>query len=206
MLFNTLALISLLIVLMLLNTLVGICPSLLACLIRWKESVNLDASVKLGRDRDIMALCMMIPFCLTVFRFRLYDPSWTDGMLPNPRLGAIIGIFAAYVILRSILEYVFRSKKMNPKTYKTACKSSYTFFSVLTLILLLTGGILSFRGVDPEGIKSAMLWISALIYALFVIRKFQIFVSSCSFFAAFLYLCALELIPTGAVIASAVIF
>ena len=206
MLFNTLALISLLIVLMLLNTLVGICPSLLACLIRWKESVNLDASVKLGRDRDIMALCMMIPFCLTVFRFRLYDPSWTDGMLPNPRLAVIIGIFAAYVILRSILEYGFRSKKMNPKTYKTACKSSYTFFSVLTLILLLIGGVLSFIGVDPEGIQSAMLWISALIYALFVIRKFQIFVSSCSFFAAFLYLCVLELIPTGAVIASAVIF
>ena len=206
MLFNTLALISLLIVLMLLNTLVGICPSLLACLIRWKESVNLDASVKLGRDRDIMALCMMIPFCLTVFRFRLYDPSWMDGMLPNPRLAATIGIFAAYVALRSILEYGFRSKKMNPKTYKTACKSSYTFFSVLTLILMLTGGVSSFVGVDPEGIKSAMLWISALIYALFIIRKFQIFISSCSFFAGFLYLCALELIPTGAVIASAVIF
>ena len=205
MLFNILALISLLIVLILLNRLVGIFPSLLACLIRWKESVNLDSSVKLGRDRDIMALCMMIPFCLTVFRFRLYDPSWTDGMLPDPRLAAIIGVFAAYAILRSILEYGLRSKKMNPKTYKTACKASYTFFSVLTLLLLLTGGVLSFIGVNPEDIKNAMLWISALIYMLFIIRKFQISLSSCSFFSGILYLCALELVPTGAVIASAVL-
>jgi hypothetical protein len=31
-------------------------------------------------------------------------------------------------------------------------------------------------------------------------------ISSASFFAAFLYLCALEFIPTGAIIASAIVF
>ena len=206
MLFNTLALISVLIILLQLNRLVEIFPSLMACLIRWKESINLDASVKLSIDRNIMALCLVIPFCLVVSRFGLYSPSWTAGMLPDGRLAAIIGIFAAYIILRTLLEYFLRPRKMNSKTYRTACRSSYTFFSILTLVLLLMGGVLSFIDVNPEGIKTAMLWVSMLIYTLFLLRKFQIFISSCSFFTAFLYLCALELIPTGALVASAVIF
>lgn len=206
MLFNTLALISFLIILLQLNTLAGIFPSLMACLIRWKESVNLDASVKLSRDRDILTLCLIIPFCLTAFRFNLYSPSWMGNMSPTPKLAVTIGIFVAYITVRSLMEYGCRSKKLNSKTYRTACKSSYTFFSVLTLTLLLMGGIMSFMEVNSESIKNAMLWVSTLIYALFLIRKFQIFISSCSFFSAFLYLCALEMIPTGALVASAVFF
>ena len=75
MLFNILVIFAFLVVLLLLRRLVGIMPSLLACVIRWKESVNLEASVKLSRDRDDMALAMIVPFCLVAFRFRLYSPE-----------------------------------------------------------------------------------------------------------------------------------
>ena len=206
MLFNILALISFFIILLLLNTLVGVFPSLMACLVRWKESVNLDASVQLDRDRDFMALTMILPFCLTAFRFGLYLPDWMKDIGDNSRLGLTIGIFIAFILIRKYMEYIFRPKKMNSKTYRTACKSSHTFFSILTLILLITGGIMSFFDFTPEVIKNAMLWISATIYLLFLVRKFQIFISSCSFFTGFLYLCALEIIPTGALVASAIIF
>ena len=86
MLFNILALISFFIILLLLNTLIGVFPSLMACLVRWKESVNLDASVQLDRDRDFMALTMILPFCLIVFRFGLYMPDWMKGIGDNSRL------------------------------------------------------------------------------------------------------------------------
>ena len=206
MLFNILALISFFICLLLLRTFVEVFPSLMACLVRWKESVNLDASVMLSRDRDIMAIAMIMPFCLTAGRFSLYSPLWMGQFGADGRLGITIGIVTAYILLRKGLEHVFRSKKMNPKTYRTACKSSHTFFIILTLVAMAMGGTLSFLKVDPMGIRNAMLWVSAITYALFLLRKTQIFISSCSFFSGFLYLCALEILPTGALVASALIF
>jgi hypothetical protein len=109
-------------------------------------------------------------------------------------------------MLRKGLEHLLRGKKINQKTYRSACKSSHTFFIILTLLLMAMGGIMSFVNVAPMDIKNAMLWVSAAIYAVFLLRKTQIFTSSCSFFSGFLYLCALEILPTGALVASALIF
>ena len=206
MLADILALISFFIILILLESLVEIFPSLMACMVRWKESVNLDASVQLGRSRDIIALAMMLPFCLIVSRYNLYSMSWMNGININGRTGIVIGIFIFYVLLRKFMEHVSRPKKANGKTYRTACKASHTFFSILTLILLCMAGVMSFIDTSAIVIKNAMLWVSTTIYLLYIIRKYQIFVSSCSFFSGFLYLCALEFIPTGAMVASAIIF
>ena len=206
MLFKTLALISLLIALLLLKTMVGVFPSLVACLTRWKESVNLDASVQLSRNRDITSLALVIPFCLTVTRFRLYDPHFMVGLNDNGRLAVTIGILIGWMLLRTFLEHLLRPRKGNPKAYGTARKAAYTYLCILTLLLMLTGGFMAFVDAAPETIKTAMLWISATIYAVLLLRKTQILISSYSFFASFLYLCALEIIPTGALVASAIIF
>ena len=206
MLFNILVLISFFICILPLKRFVGIFPSLMACIVRWKESVNLDASVKLSRDRDIMAIAMVMPLCLTAGKFGLYSPSWIGQFGGDARLGLTIGVILAYILLRKGLEHIMRPKKMSQKTYKTACKSSHTFFIILTLALMAMGGIMSFTNVAPMEIKNAMLWVSGATYAVFLLRKTQIFTSSCSFFSGFLYLCALEILPTGVLIASAVIF
>jgi hypothetical protein len=87
----------------------------------------------------------------------------------------------------------------------TAGNAAHTFFIILTLILLATGGVMAVTGADEHVIKTAMLWISAGIYLLFILRKLEIFISSCSVFTAFLYLCALEIIPTGTLVISAII-
>ena len=160
MLFKTLALLSLLIALLLLKTMVGVFPSLIACLTRWKESVNLDASVQLSRNRDITALALVIPFCLTVTRFRLYDPHFMVGLNDNGRLAVTIGILIGWMLLRTFLEHLLRPRKGNPKAYGTARKAAYTYLCILTLLLMLTGGIMAFVDAAPETIKTAMLWIS----------------------------------------------
>ena len=206
MLFNILVLISFFICVLPMRRFVGIFPSLMACIVRWKESVNLDASVQLSRDRDIMAIAMVMPFCLTAGKFDFYSPVWIGQFGADGKLGITIGVFIGYILLRKGLEHVFRPKKMNPKTYRTACKSSHTFFIILTLTLMAMGGVMSFIDVAPMEIKNAMLWVSGATYAVFLLRKTQIFTSSCSFFSGFLYLCALEILPTGALVASALIF
>ena len=206
MLFNLLALFGFLVVLLLLRQLVNILPSLLACLIRGKESLNLEASVKLSRDRDALALAMIVPFCLTAAFHKLYYPGFLEGISENAYIGVCFAVFLCYILLRTVLTWLFRPQKMAKKTYVAAEKASFSFFTIYTLILLATAASLTLLNVPESDIRSAMLWISAAIYLLFLIRKTQIFSTSCSVFVAFLYLCALEMIPTGILIVSAIIF
>lgn len=205
MLFDILALISVFAAILLLGRMVNIFPSLMACTIRWKESVNLEASVKHSLDRDLLAVAMILPFCLVVERFGLYAPDFMTPFGPDLHLAVTIGVFLVYIFIRGAVTKAIRPHKMQSKTYRTATRASFTFFIILTIILLSMGGLMSFGGTEESIIRNAMLCVSAFIYALFLLRKMQIFVSGCSFFAAFLYLCALEFFPTGVLVASAII-
>ena len=206
MLFKLLVLFSCLIVLLLLRRLVNIMPSLMACMIRGKESLNLEASVKLSLDRDALALAMIIPFCLVAFRYRLYSPGFIEEMADVSLLGIYFGVFVVYLFLRFLMTWLFRPQKLPKKTYVAADKASRSFFIVYTLLLLAMGGIFGLADVQDAVSRDAMLWVSAFMYLLFLLRKTQIFSTSCSVFAGFLYLCALEMIPTGILVVSAIIF
>jgi hypothetical protein len=206
MLFKLLVLFSFLIVLLLLRRLVNIMPSLMACMIRGKESLNLEASVKLSLDRDALALAMIIPFCLVAFRYKLYFPGFIEEMTDDSVLGIYFGVFAVYIFLRFLMTWLFRPQKLPKKTYVAADKASRSFFIVYTLMLLAMGGVFGLADVQDSISRDAMLWVSAFMYLLFLLRKTQIFSTSCSVFAGFLYLCALEMIPTGILVVSAIIF
>ena len=206
MLFKLLVLFSFLIVLLLLRRLVNIMPSLMACMIRGKESLNLEASVKLSLDRDALALAMIIPFCLVAFRYKLYFPGFIEEMTDDSVLGIYFGVFAVYIFLRFLMTWLFRPQKLPKKTYVAADKASRSFFIVYTLLLLAMGGVFGLADVQDAVSRDAMLWVSAFMYLLFLLRKTQIFSTSCSVFAGFLYLCALEMIPTGILVVSAIIF
>jgi hypothetical protein len=205
MLFNTLALISLIIIITLLRRLVNIYPSLLACLIRWKESANLEMSVKLSRDRDILAIALIVPFCLTIYNFGIYSPSFMQGLSESAGIGIIFGIFFTYTLLRQVMYILFKSQKSRKSAYYTSNAAARTFFIILTLLLMAMGGIMSFIDIDKEVTKHAMIWVSGAIYLIFILRRAQIFASSYNFFTVFLYLCALEIIPTGVLVTSAMI-
>ena len=124
MLFDILCLVSLLVVILNLKRLVNIFPSLMACIIRWKESVNLEASVKLSRDRDFITLAMIVPFCLTTVRFDLYAPAFMSGMDENPEIWTILSIFSIYLLFRFAVSRLFHPQKIGSKTLYTAAKSS----------------------------------------------------------------------------------
>lgn len=206
MLFDTLALLSFFICMLLMKRLVNVFPSLVACLWRGKECFNLESSVKLARDRNIIALALIVPFCLVAFRYRLYEPTFIRNFAYDALMGIYFGIFFLYLLLRSVVSVLLHPKSIPQKTYSVSVKASFTFFAVLTLILLAIAGVSDVFDVKEQLAGTAMLWVSVVIYILFLIRKFQIFVSSCSVFAAFLYLCALEIIPTGILVVSAMIF
>ena len=203
--FDILAFISLLIVIMLLRRAVNIFPSLLACMIRWKENVNLEASLRLKTDRNMIAAAMVVPFCLLVEHTGLYFPSWMEGLGTSAGIFAILAVLGGYFLLRHALTFALRPRA-NASAYKTSSAASKTFFIILTFFLLATVGIFSLFDAGTEATRNAMIWISGAIYLVFIFRRVQIFASSYNFFAVFLYLCALEILPTGILIASALIF
>lgn len=201
-----LACVSLFIILLILRKIVNVYPSLIACVMRWKESINLEASVKLSRDRNAIALALVIPFCLIVEHFDLFYPSYMDGKGESMRILIVIGTFIIYGSLRLITAFFCRPKKQSDKSYVTGCKSMFTYFILITLILLCVGGVCEFISVRDSLTKEILLWLTGATYLFAIFREFQIFVSSYSVFAAFLYLCALELMPTGILLASQFIF
>ena len=197
--------ISVLTAMFLLRSIVSIFPSLAACMARSKECFNLESSVKLSRDRDMLAWAMILPFCLVTYSFDLFGTGFMNGWNEDIRLAVIVGMFALYILFRDIVFRLFRPQRIPKKTYMTAGNAAHTFFVILTLALLSAGGIMTVTNADEQVTTTAMLWISAAIYLVFIFRKLEIFTSSCSLFTAFLYLCALEIIPTGTLVISAII-
>lgn len=184
---------------------INLLPSLIGCILRWKEAVNLEFSMKLKRDRNILTLIMMVPFCLLCWNFRLYDPDFMEGFSELIRLGITVGVFAAMLVVRFIAEWLFRGWKCDKDTYKIGLCSSRTFFIIYTILALAAAGITSLAGVNQEVSAIVVLIVIFGFYILSLLRKTQIFANSCNLFQAFLYLCGLEILPTSLVIASALI-
>ena len=85
-----------------------------------------------------------------------------------------------------------------------AYRAGYTFFILLMMLLLATVGILYLAGVDDLVISRFLLVETGIVYLIYVLRRGQILSVSCNPLTTFLYLCGLELLPTGLLVASAV--
>ncbi len=206
MLETVLALVSLIAMLIILRPFVEILPSLLACLIRWKESVNLENVLTYARYRNWTAAILILPFCILVHRHDLYAPAFLEDMNDSLQLLTTIGVMCAYLLLRHLFKLIFRPKKISGKCFTAADRSSYNFFILLTLLLLAVGSTASFCEAAPIMIKRILFWTICAIYSIACLRKLQILSSGCRFLPAFLYLCALEILPTGVLVTSAIIF
>ena len=196
---------SLLLVIAMLRKIVNILPHVFRCALRSKESTNLDSDVKSSQDRDITAAVLTIPFCLTISRYDILNFRFAEGMSEVLYLGIVIAVFIAYLLFR-----IFTSKLFHPRRHRLSPRvkdrSERTFFVMLSICTLTCSWIMSTLNAEPEIIRNTIIWISVAIYLLYLVRKFQIFTSYCSVFTSFLYLCALEIIPTGALVVTVVIF
>ena len=189
---------------LLLRTFLQLLPFIADSLMRARGSNALDSSVRVSRDRNTVALVMLLPGLLLSFRYRLYDPSFVAAHHGDERLWLIGACFAGYLLLRLII-YLLLKPRRRYENYQTAHHASYTFFIILVLLAMFTAGILSVFKVD-DGIVRLILYIeTAVVYLVFMIRRSQILSLSCNHIQSFLYLCALELIPSAALIVSAVL-
>lgn len=197
------AIICILTVMLSVRRITDVIPSMLGCLFRWKEAFNLEYSVRLSRNRNITFIVLTVPACLLAARFRLYDPDFMSGMTPPLRLLVTCGVFIGYLLTRRLSGTVFRPKTMDRNAYNAARMLFLTFFSLMSMVCIITAGALSFTDTDDTVIRQVSLYITGGFYLLFIFRKCQIFSHYCSLFSTILYLCTLEILPTGLLVASA---
>ena len=202
---QTLSLISVLIIIIMLRRIVEILPGVFASVLRWRECAKIDAIVKVSRDRDLTASALIIPMLLVIQKHDLLPYRFLTPMSPEAGFGIITAIFIGYLALRTAVAALILPQKSHKKS-RSADNSDRTFFIILAVVTLACSWILSLIHVEASAVRHTIIWLSAAIYMLYLMRKFQIFQSSHSIFTAFLYLCALEIVPTGILVVSAIIF
>ena len=189
---------------LLLRTFMQLLPFITDSLMRARGSNALENSIKVSRDRNTIARVMMLPAFLLAFRYRLYDPSFVAAYTGDTRLWLIGACLTGYLVLRLVI-YLLLKPRRRYEQYQIAHHASYTFFIILVLLALFIAGVLSLFKVEDELMRMVLYVEIAVVYLVFLIRRSQILSLSCNHFRTFLYLCALELIPSAALILSAVL-
>ncbi len=202
---STLVVVFALLVLLNMRTFIHIIPQLLPTLTRWKTCLSLDHNIHLCRERGYAALILFVPFCLLADRYALVRPSLFDTVPVQWRVGAVTGLLLLYIMLRRICYSLCALKVRRRETFLAAQRSSYGYFILMLVLLLATAGVCTMLKCNDLMVSHILLAEILLCYLLAVVRKGQILNSFCNPFLTFLYLCGLELIPTGMLAAAVVL-
>ena len=188
-----------------LRSLIKVVPSLLDCVRRWKGNVDLEDSIQLSRSRNWVAAILFVPICMVVYAYDLYSPDIISGQPPLIRLAAVAAALVLYLLLRTFLNWQLEMHNYKSKTFTAANRSFFNYVVILFFLLFICGPLVKIFTGDESLVKTILLWIIALTYLFYIFRRGQIFGSACNPFTTFLYLCSLELLPSAALVLSAVL-
>jgi len=196
--------VSVLLFLLSLRSFLNVLPYLSDSVRRARGSAALENSVRVSRDRNIVAAVFLLPAILLIYRYRLFDIGYFNGLSEDYRLLAVAGAFSVYLLLRAVLSRWFRPKRRYDD-YVMSYRAGYTFFILLMMLALVTVGVLTVLGVSELTIKTFLLVEAGVVYLLYLLRRGQILSTSCKPLTTFLYLCGLELLPTALLVVPAVV-
>ncbi|MGM9791532.1 MAG: hypothetical protein ACI3Y4_03920 [Candidatus Cryptobacteroides sp.] len=163
-------------------------------LARWKPLLALEYNMQLARTRNRLAGLLFVPFCLVA--------DWA-GLTPLTLL-QFAAAMAVAGLLKWALSRILSHKRVSQDNWNAAVHACFTLFIVLSVISVLSAGIMGAFGVY-ENVARIVLYVeTGLFYLLSLTREAQILNSNCGPLRSFLYLCALEL-PPAAVLASAIL-
>ena len=195
---------SVLLFLLTLRSFLSILPYLADSVFRARGSAALEGSVRVSRDRNLIAAVFLLPAFLLIYRYRLVDIAWFDTLSPDFRLLAVAGVFLGFLVLRFLL-YLWLRPRRRLDEYQTAYRTGYTLFIFLMILSLATVGILYLLGAPDLTVKSFLLAETGVAFLENLLRRGQILSAFCKPLTTFLYLCALELLPAALLVIPAVI-
>ena len=196
--------VSVLLFLLALRSFLNVLPYLSDSIRRARGSAALENSVRVSRDRNLVAAVFVIPAILLIYRYRLIDIAWFDTLSPDMRLAAVAGIFVGYLLLRFLL-YLWLRPRRRYDDYQMAYRAGYTFFILLMMLALATVGICYILRLPDLTVKTILLVETGVLYLVYLFRRGQILSMSCNSLTTFSYLCGLEFLPTALMVVPAVI-
>lgn len=196
--------VAILLFLLIFRNFLNVLPYLSDSMLRARGSTALENSVKVSRDRNLVAAVFLLPAILLIYRYRLYDPAFVRALDPSLRLLVVAGVFLGYLLLRYLL-YLWARPRRRYDDYQMAYRVGYTFFILLMMLSLVTVGILYLLHCSDLTVKTFLLVETGVLLLLYLLRKGQILSTSCNPLTTFLYLCGLELLPAVLLVLSAVI-
>ena len=196
--------VSVLLFLLALRSFLNVLPYLSDNILRARGSAALEGSVRVSRDRNLVAAVFLIPAILLIYRYRLVDADILDTLTPDFRLLAVAGLFLAYVIVRYLLYRWFKPRRRYDE-YQKAYRTGYTFFILTMMLALVTVAVCYILRLPDSTVKTVLLVESGALFLLYLLRKGQILSLSCKPLTTFLYLCALELLPAAILVIPAVV-
>lgn len=196
--------VSVLLFLLALRSFLSILPYLADNIFRARGSAALENSVRVSRDRNLVAAVFLIPAILLIFRYRLIDIDFFNTLGPDMRLLAVAGVFLGFLLLRFLL-YLWLKPRRRYDDYQMSYRAGYTFFILLMMLALMTVGVCYVLGLPDLTIKTLLLVETGVVYLVYLLRRAQILSMSCNSLTTFLYLCGLELLPAALLVIPAVI-
>lgn len=187
-----------------LRDLLRLLPELLYCFSRPRASVSLEYNTSVVRMRNTAALISILPFCLLADRFGLFRPELWSAVPEEWSAPATVGVFLAYLLLRTVCSALIRPPRLSGTAADAVRRSPWNNFILLTLLMLLTVGLLYIFRPSDTVVRITLYAETALFFLLSLLRSGQILASGFSGLTTILYLCGLELLPAAALAAYAV--
>lgn len=187
-----------------LRDLLRLLPELLYCFSRPRASVSLEYNTSVVRMRNTAALISILPFCLLADRFGLFRPELWSAVPEEWSAPATVGVFLAYLLLRTVCSALIRPPRLSGTAADAVRRSPWNYFILLTLLMLLTVGLLYIFRPSDTVVRITLYAETALFFLLSLLRSGQILASGFSGLTTILYLCGLELLPAAALAACAV--
>ena len=187
-----------------LRDLLRLLPELLYCFSRPRASVSLEYNTSVVRMRNTAALISILPFCLLADRFGLFRPELWSAVPEEWSAPATVGVFLAYLLLRTVCSALIRPSRLSGTAADAVRRSPWNYFILLTLLMLLTVGLLYIFRPSDTVVRITLYAETALFFLLSLLRSGQILASGFSGLTTILYLCGLELLPAAALAAYAV--
>lgn len=185
-----------------LKSFLNILPHLLDSFSRWKGCVTIESSIRLKSDRNLIGYISILPIALVADKYRLFTVSLVDSIPDEWHFFGTFGIVIAWLTLRYFFYSLCAARARKPETFRTAHSALSNFLILMAAVMIVTAGIISITNISDQTGRTVLIYISAFLYLVSLLRERQILNSYCSHFQTFLYLCALEMFPLGALISA----
>ncbi len=195
--------VSVLLVFLSLSEYLRIFPYVFRSLTRPREHAHIQRNMSLVYTRNYVAACLLIPFCLMADRYFLYTPSFALFVPAGWSVAVPAAAIGAYLLLRRITYALFKPRRFTLELEEAYHFAWYDIFIVLVSTMLLTLAVLLPFSLPDMTLRTVLLAQTGVAFALLLWHVMQILSLHCSVLGTFLYLCALELVPAGLLLYSA---